>query len=80
MKFVDITVQQTAGNSGDLNQCILEFDIQRGGNGFRSCDASDQQMIDQIIGYCEEFIKEHQPHFDWCEMRVVVGDPYELEN
>mgnify|MGYP003152283577 CR=1 FL=1 len=80
MKFLDITVQQTAGNSDDLNRCIEEFDHKRGSNGLISCDASDQQMIDQIVLQCEAFIEEHRPHFDWCEMRVLVGDPYELEN
>tara|TARA_B100001093_G_scaffold75777_1_gene66570 strand:+ start:353 stop:595 length:243 start_codon:yes stop_codon:yes gene_type:complete len=80
MKFVDILVEQTAGNSDDLDRCILEFEIRRSGNCFFSCDASDQQMIDQIVGHCEEFIEEHRPHFDWCEMRVLVGDPYELED
>ena len=79
MKFVDITVKQTVGNSDGLNRCIEEFETKRCGNGLMSCDASDQQMIDQIVSYCEEFIEEHKSHFDWCEMRVLVSNPYELD-
>ena len=79
MKIVRVEIQQVSGNSTDLTQCIEEFDFWRGGAGLLSCDASDQQMIDHIVGYCEEFIEEHQPHFDWCEMRVLVADPHEPE-
>jgi len=80
MKFVDITVKQTVGNSDDLNRCIEAFETKRCGNGLMSCDASDQQMINQIVVYCEDFIEEHKPHFEWCEMRVLVTDPYTFEN
>jgi len=79
MKFVRIEVHQVAGNSDDLNRCIEEFDHKRSGNGLISCDASDQQMIDQIVLQCEAFIEEHKPHFDWCEMKVFVSDPIEAE-
>ena len=79
MEFLDITVKQTVGNSDDLNRCIEEFETERYGNGLMSCDASDQQMIDQLVNCCEEFIEEHKPHFEWCEMRVLVSNPYELD-
>ena len=79
MEFLDITVKQTVGNSDDLNRCIEEFETERCGNGLMSCDASDQQMIDQLVNYCEEFIEEHKPYFEWCEMRVLVSNPYELD-
>lgn len=72
MKFVRIDINQVSGNSDSLNQCISEFDENRAGNGFLSCDAADQQMINQITMQCEEFIVEHQPHFDWCKMEVLV--------
>lgn len=71
MKFVTIEVQQTVGNSDDLNRCIEEFNDRRCGNGLMRCNVSDQQMIDQIVEYCDEFIAEHQRHFDWCKMEVV---------
>lgn len=80
MKIVSIEIQQVSGNSTDLTRCIEEFDEWRGGAGLMSCGASDQQMIDQIIAQCEDFIESHKPHFDWCEMTVTVSDPMELED
>lgn len=80
MKIVSIEIQQVSGNSTDLNRCIEEFDEWRGGAGFLSCDASDEKMIDQIVAQCEDFIEQHKPHFDWCEMSVVVTDPVDLED
>lgn len=69
---VQINIIQNAGYSPDLYTCLDQFDERRAGNGFLTCLADDQQMIDQITEMCNEFITEHQPHFDWCEMKVMV--------
>ena len=69
---VQINIIQTAGYSPDLYTCLDQFDERRAGDGLLTCLASDQQMIDQITEMCNDFMTEHQPHFDWCEMKVVV--------
>jgi hypothetical protein len=69
---VQINIIQTAGYSPDLYTCLDQFDERRAGDGLLTCLASDQQMIDQITEMCNDFIMKHQPHFDWCEMKVVV--------
>ena len=70
-----IEVIQVSGNSDDLNRCIEQFNEWRSGAGLMSCGAFDQKMIDQIVERCEDFIKEHEPHFYGCEMSVMVTDP-----
>jgi TolA-binding protein len=69
---VQINIIQTAGYSPDLYTCLDQFDERRAGDGLLTCLASDQQMIDQITEMCNDFMTKHQPHFDWCEMKVVV--------
>lgn len=71
---VVIDVQQVGSCSANLNQCIDEFNAKRAGQGFLSCSSGDSQMIRQIVGQCTDFINEHQPHFDWCSMKVVVKE------
>ena len=73
-RWVQINIIQTAGYSPDLYTCLDQFDERRAGNGFLTCRADDQQMIDQISQMCHTFITEHQPRFDWCGMKVVVED------
>ena len=73
-RWVQINIIQTAGYSPDLYPCLDQFDERRAGNGFLTCRADDQQMIDQISQMCHTFITEHQPRFDWCGMKVVVED------
>ena len=73
-QWVQINIIQTAGYSPDLYTCLDQFDERRAGNGFLTCLANDQQMIDQITEMCHTFITEHQTYFDWCEMKVVVED------
>tara|TARA_R110002020_G_scaffold183279_2_gene379464 strand:- start:134 stop:370 length:237 start_codon:yes stop_codon:yes gene_type:complete len=72
--IVTIDVQQVGTCNASLNQCIDEFNWKRGADGFLSCASDDSQMIDQIVGQCTDFINEHQPHFDWCSMKVVVKE------
>ena len=69
-----IDVQQVGSCSTSLNQCIDEFNAKRAGQGFLSCSSGDSQMIEQIVGQCTDFINEHQPHFDWCSMKVVIKE------
>ena len=71
---VTIEVQQVGTCNASLNHCIYEFNTKRAGQGFLSCASNDSQMIDQIVGQCTDFINEHQPHFDWCSMKVVIKE------
>ena len=71
---VTIDVQQVGTCNASLNQCIDEFNTKRAGQGFLSCSSQDSQMIDQIVCQCTDFINEHQPHFDWCSMKVVIKE------
>ena len=70
--IVTIDVKQVDSNNASLNQCIDEFNTKRAGQGFLSCSSEDSQMIDQIVGQCTDFINEHQPHFDWCSMKIIL--------
>lgn len=70
--FTEVRVKQVSGDSKDLDQCIREFDELRGGQSLLSCRSDDTQMLDQLTWLCEDFISDHQQHFDWSEMKIVL--------